>query len=242
LLIIFAIGSFVMRSAGVILNDAIDRDLDRQVTRTRSRPLASGRLPLRTAFCVLGLLLVAAGGLLLFVNRFTLLLSPIALVLAAVYPLAKRFLPLPQAVLGIAFGWAVIMAWAAARGVFDPQAWFLFAGTVAWAITYDTIYALQDQADDRRVGIKSSVVLFGEQVWIAVAASSGLMLLCLAVAGWLSGIKLVFYGVLVACGGFLGRQVMVLRRSIPPALAFSLFKQHVWVGWAILAGIWAGFF
>jgi len=241
LLAVFAAGSFVMRSAGGILNDAADRQLDRHVQRTRSRPLASGRLSMRAALSVLGVLLAAAGSLLVFLNRLTLLLSPIALLLAALYPFAKRILPIPQAVLGVAFGWGVLMAWAAARGVLELQAWLLFAGTVAWAIAYDTIYALQDQADDQRVGIKSSALLFGRRTWLAVAASAGLMLLCLAAAGWLSEIGLAFYGLLAACCGFLSQQVRALRGPIPPALALSMFKQHVWVGWAILAGIWAGF-
>jgi len=156
LLVIFIAGSFLMRSAGVILNDAADRRLDRQVDRTRTRPLASGRLSLATAFAVLLVLLGIAGSLLFLLDRLALLLSPVALLLAAGYPFAKRILPLPQAVLGVAFGWGVVMAWAAARGTLDPQAWLLFAGTIAWAVAYDTIYALQDLSDDRRIGIRSS--------------------------------------------------------------------------------------
>jgi 4-hydroxybenzoate polyprenyltransferase len=241
LLIIFATGSFLMRSAGVILNDIADRRLDRQVERTRARPLASGRLPLGTAFAVLLLLLAISGGLLLLLDRLALLLSPVALLLAAVYPFAKRILPLPQAVLGAAFGWGVVMAWAASRGRLEPQTWLLFGGTIAWAVAYDTIYALQDQADDRRAGIKSSAVLFGQWTWLAVAVSFGLMTLCLGVAGWLSGIGLIFYGVLAAGCGFVSQQVMTLGRPVSPPLAFAMFRQHVWIGGAILAGLWAGF-
>ncbi len=241
LLAIFAMGSFLMRSAGVILNDAADRQLDRQVERTKIRPLASGKLSLGTALAVLLVLLVIAGSLLLLLDRLTLLLSPIALLLAAIYPFAKRSLPLPQAVLGMAFGWGVVMAWAAARGVLEPQTWLLFVATIAWAIAYDTIYALQDQADDRLVGIKSSAILFGRWTWLAVAVSFGLMALCLGVAGWLSEIGLVFYGALAVSGGFVSQQVLALRGPVSPALAFAMFRQHTWIGWAILAGLWAGF-
>ena len=241
LVVIFSFGSFLMRSAGVILNDAADRRLDRQVERTRMRPLASGRLPMGDALAVLLTLLAIAAGLVLLLNRLVLLLSPAALLLAAVYPFAKRILPLPQAVLGLAFGWGVVMAWAAARGALDPQAWLLFAATIAWAIAYDTIYALQDQTDDRRAGIKSSAILFGRWTWLAVAVSFGLTMLCLGAAGWLSGIGPVFYGVLAASGGFVSQQVIKLRGPVSGPLAFAMFQQHVWIGGAILAGLWAGF-
>ena len=241
LLVIFAMGSFLMRSVGVILNDAADRKLDRQVERTRARPLASGRLSLGTALAVLLVLLAIAGSLLLLLDRLALLLSPVALLLAAVYPFAKRFLPLPQAVLGMAFGWGVVMAWAAARGALEPQAWLLFVATIAWAIAYDTIYALQDRFDDQRAGIRSSAILFGQWTWLAVAVSFGVMMLCLGAAGWLSGIGVVFYGVLAASGGFVSQQIRTLRGQVSPLQAFSMFQQHTWIGWAILAGLWAGF-
>jgi 4-hydroxybenzoate polyprenyltransferase len=241
LLAVFAAGAFLMRSAGVILNDAADRQFDRQVDRTRTRPLASGDLSVPEALTVLLILLAAAGGLVLTLDRLAVLLSPVALMLAALYPFSKRILPLPQAVLGVAFGWGVVMAWAAARGALEPQAWLLFGGTIAWAVAYDTIYALQDREDDRRVGIKSSAILFGRWTWLAVAVSFGLMVLCLGVAGWLSGIGLAYYGGLAAVSGFASQHVLKLRRDVPPALALSMFRQHVWIGWAILAGLWAGF-
>lgn len=241
LLVIFISGSFLMRSAGVILNDAADRRLDRHVERTRTRPLASGRLSMGTALATVLALLTIAGSLVLLLDRLAILLSPVALFLAAVYPFAKRILPVPQAVLGMAFGWGTVMAWAAARGTLDPQAWLLFGGTVAWAIAYDTIYALQDMADDRRIGIRSSAILFGQWTWLAVAISFGVMVLCLGMAGWLSGIGPVFYGVLAASCGFVSQQVWTLRGPVSPPLAFSMFRQHTWIGWAVLAGLWAGF-
>ncbi len=241
LLVIFAAGSFLMRSAGVIMNDLADRRFDRQVDRTKARPLASGALSVPEALAALLTLLAVAGGMLLFLDRLAILLSPAALVLAAFYPFSKRVLPLPQAVLGIAFGWGVVMAWAAARGTLEPQTWLLFGGTIAWAVAYDTIYALQDREDDRRVGIKSSAILFGQWTWLAVAASFGVMILCLGWVGWLSGIGPAYYGVLAASCGFVSQQIRKLRGPVSPSLAFSMFRQHVWIGWAILAGFWAGF-
>jgi len=241
LLVIFAAGSFLMRSAGVIMNDLADRRFDRQIDRTKARPLASGALSVPEALAALLTLLAVAGGMLLFLDRLAILLSPAALVLAAFYPFSKRVLPLPQAVLGIAFGWGVVMAWAAARGTLEPQTWLLFGGTIAWAVAYDTIYALQDREDDRRVGIKSSAILFGQWTWLAVAASFGVMILCLGWVGWLSGIGPAYYGVLAASCGFVSQQIRKLRGPVSPSLAFSMFRQHVWIGWAILAGFWAGF-
>ncbi len=241
LLIIFAVGAFLMRSAGVVINDLADRSFDRQVDRTRMRPLASGALGAPEALATATVLMLMAASLLVFLNPLAILVSPVAFLLAALYPFTKRIIHLPQAVLGIAFGWGVVMAWAAARNSLDNQVWFLYASAVLWAVAYDTIYALQDRADDARIGVKSSAILFGAQAWIAVGASVCGMLLLLAVTGWLVGIGPAFYVMLAAVAGFLTHQVWKLRGPVSPEMAFALFKQHVWVGWAILAGIWAGF-
>ncbi|MGH7233385.1 MAG: 4-hydroxybenzoate octaprenyltransferase, partial [Nitrospiraceae bacterium] len=236
LLIIFATGSFLMRSAGVIMNDLADRSFDRHVARTRARPLASGAIGVSAALTIVMILLVLSAGLLTFLNRFTILLSPVAVVLAAVYPFSKRILSIPQAVLGMAFGWGVIMAWAAVQDGLSPQAWLLYAATICWAVAYDSIYALQDRGDDIRVGVKSSAVLFGSRTWLAVGLALTIMFILLGWAGWLTGANGGFYGVLIAIAGFLSQQVWRLKDPISPALAFRLFQQHVWVGWAILAG------
>ncbi len=241
LLIIFVVGSFLMRSAGVVINDLADRSFDRQVDRTRMRPLASGELGAPEAFATATALVLMAASLLVFLNQLTILLSPVALLLAALYPFTKRIIQLPQAVLGIAFGWGVVMAWAAVRNSLDNQVWLLYATTVSWAVAYDTIYALQDRADDARIGVKSSAILFGARAWIAVGISLSGMLILLTVTGWLVGIGPAFYVMLAAVAGFLTRQVWKLRGPLEPATAFALFKQHVWVGWAILGGIWLGF-
>lgn len=241
LICIFAAGSFLMRSAGVILNDVADRSFDRQVTRTRSRPLASGALGVPTALAAAGLLIALAAALLFFLNTLALVLSPVALVLAALYPFAKRVVHLPQAALGIAFGWGVMMAWAAVQDRLETPAWLLYGATVCWAVAYDTIYALQDREDDARIGVKSAAIFFGARTWLAVAVALGGMLILLGVAGWLTGVGAAFYGVLAAVGGFFSQQVLVVRRPVEPARAFLLFKQHIWAGAAILAGIWTGF-
>jgi 4-hydroxybenzoate polyprenyltransferase len=241
LMVVFAAGSFLMRSAGVAMNDWADRSIDREVARTRTRPLASGVLSTRDAACVIAVLLAFAAALLLMLSPLVTALSPVAVLLAAAYPFSKRVIPLPQVILGAAFGWGVIMAWAAARNTVEGPAWLIYVATVCWVVGYDTIYALQDCEDDRRIGVHSSAVWLGTNAWLAIAGAFGLMLGCLALSGWLSGLGLVFYGTLAAVGGFLSQQVVATRRQMNAERAFALFRQHVWVGWAILGGIWAGY-
>ena len=241
LILIFMLGSLLMRSAGVILNDLADRSFDRHVTRTQTRPLASGELSPTHALMVLAILLIIAMLLLLTLNRLTLLLGPVALLLAALYPFAKRVIHVPQAVLGIAFGWGSIMAWTASRETVETPAWLIFAATACWAIGYDTVYALQDTEDDRRIGVKSSALFFGSAVWLAVGVSVAAMIVFLGTAGWLMQIGWLFYAILAAVSLFFLKQVLSLRSPIEPAQAFHMFQQHVWVGVAILAGLLGGF-
>jgi 4-hydroxybenzoate polyprenyltransferase len=241
LLGIFIAGSFVMRSAGVILNDLADQSFDRHVARTKTRPLASGELTRGQAFLFLGLLLLTAAGLLLLLNPLTIWLAPVALALAALYPFAKRVMHIPQAMLGLAFGWGTIMAWTAARGTIDPPAWTVFAATILWAIAYDTIYAIQDLEDDRRIGVKSAALLFGSSTWIAVGLALGMMLALLGTAGLQTGIGWPYFLMLGAVSVFFAMQIRTLRGAVTPSQAFQMFQAHVWVGLAIFAGLIAGF-
>lgn len=241
LIVIFTLGSFLMRSAGVVLNDLADRSFDRHVARTQQRPLASGELTPRHAFIIMVMLLTLAALLVLLLNPLTILLSPIALLLAALYPFAKRVIHIPQAMLGIAFGWGTIMAWSALRGTIDAQAWFIFSATICWATGYDTIYALQDREDDRRIGVKSSALFFGPFTWLAVGCALAVMLVLLGLAGWIAEISWIFYGILAAVGLFCMKQIGEIRGPVSPARAFELFHQHAWIGSVILVGLLLGF-
>jgi 4-hydroxybenzoate polyprenyltransferase len=203
--------------------------------------LASGEVTPRQAVTI-AIFLVAMAGILVFtLNALTILLSPIAVPLACVYPFAKRVLHVPQAVLGIAFGWGTIMAWAASRGAVEAPAWVLWFATLCWAVGYDTIYALQDQEDDRRIGVKSSVLFFGEWTWLAVTAVLAVMLISLGLAGWMAKIGWTYYVALGAVALFCVKQSVELRRPVTSSRAFQLFHQHVWLGAGILAGMIAGF-
>ena len=240
LVAIFIAGSFLMRSAGVIMNDLADQSFDRQVTRTKTRPLASGELSRRHAAILLAALLAVAASLLFFLRPIVIWLAPIAVFLAALYPYSKRWIHIPQAMLGIAFGWGTVMAWAAVRGQLDAPVWCLFGATAAWAVAYDTIYAIQDQEDDRRIGVKSAALYFGSSVHQAVGLAFGIMLAFLITAGWLAQLRWPYYAALVGVAVFFLFQIGRLRRPIPPPYAFDMFRKHVWVGIAILAGLFAG--
>ena len=241
LVLIFIAGTFLMRSAGVAINDWWDRDLDRLVDRTRMRPLAAGRLSPVMALTIFSVLILMAVGLLLQLNPLTVALAPIALILAVFYPLAKRVLPIPQAILGAAFGWGAIMAWAAVRNEVEWPAVGVFAATICWAIGYDTIYALQDRDDDRRVGIHSSALYFGKRVWLAVFLMLMTMVGILTVVGAALGLGPPFYVALVGATLWCVYQARRVRQGVSRSEAFALFKQHVWIGALILCGIWAGF-
>ena len=240
LLAVFIGGSFLMRSAGVIMNDLADQSFDRQVSRTKTRPLASGELSRRQAFSLLGFLLLIAASLMLALSPVVAWLSPIAVLLAALYPFSKRWIHIPQAMLGIAFGWGTIMAWAAVREQVDAPAWLLFGATAAWAVAYDTIYAIQDQEDDRRIGVKSAALYFGSFLHLGVGLAFGIMLAFLTAVGWLTNLQWPYYLILLGVGLFLGAQVGQLQKPITPPHAFAMFRAHVWVGLAILVGLLAG--
>ena len=240
LLVVFIGGAFLMRSAGVIMNDLADQAFDRQVTRTKTRPLASGELSRRQAYTLLGLLLLIAAGLLFALPPLVAWLSPIAVGLAALYPFSKRWIHIPQAMLGIAFGWGTIMAWAAIREHIDLSAWLVFCATAVWAVAYDTIYAVQDLEDDRRVGVKSAALYLGAALHRGVGLALAIMLVLLAITGWLNQLQWPFYCTLLGVGLFFMQQVRQLKHPVSPAHAFAMFRHHIWAGVAILLGLLAG--
>ena len=236
-IVIFVFGSFITRSAGCVVNDMADRNLDRFVERTRERPLASGRLNMREASLVLIVLLLIALMLVLMLNRLSLLLSFVALMLAGVYPLTKRYIQIPQLFLGAAFGWGTVMAWAAVRNEVALPAFLFFLATLFWATGYDTIYALIDREDDIKVGVKSTAILFGDYTYIALAILFLTTITILLTVGVIAGMgRIYMFSIMLVTIGLL-YQVVQIRRGVERAGLFRLFKSHVWIGVIVLIGI-----
>ncbi len=239
LIVLFFVGSFLMRGAGCVVNDMWDRDLDRQVTRTAGRPLASGAVRMRQAAGFLGLLLAISLLILLQLSKFAQMLGVGSLALVALYPLAKRVTWWPQAMLGITFGWGAPMGYAAAAGRMDAAGLLLYAATFFWILGYDTIYAHQDREDDALVGIKSTARLFGDHSAAFLSVCYALTAVLLALAGWRAGLSAWALLVFVPGLWLLVRQIRALDID-DQALCLRLFKANrefgLVVGLAIVLG------
>jgi 4-hydroxybenzoate polyprenyltransferase len=235
-LVLFFIGAFAMRGAGCTWNDIVDRDLDASVERTRSRPIPSGQVSVAQAAAFL--VLQALVGLLVLVsfNRFTILLGIASLAIVAVYPFMKRITYWPQIVLGLAFSWGALMGWAAAFGWLGLSALLLYAGSIAWVIGYDTIYAHQDREDDALIGIKSTALLFGERTKPILSAFYALAVVLIAAAGFLAGAGAVFAIGLLVFAAHLAWQVVRLDIA-DPDLCLTLFKSDRDAGLILFAGL-----
>ena len=234
--LVFVTGTILMRSAGCALNDWADRKFDGQVARTRDRPLAAGEIAPGEALAVGAVLAVAAFGFALFLNRFAILLSFVALAIACLYPFAKRYFPLPQLFLGVAFGFGVPMAYAAIRNTLPWECWVLFAASVCYGFAYDTEYAMVDRDDDLKIGVRSSAITLGRYDVPAVMTSYGLMVALLAGLGIALRMRWPYYaGLAIAAVMMLYHYRLIRDRSRDGC--FRAFRQNNWVGLAIFAGI-----
>ncbi|HTN94230.1 MAG TPA: 4-hydroxybenzoate octaprenyltransferase [Gallionella sp.] len=240
IVLIFILGTVLMRSAGCAVNDYADRDFDKHVKRTRDRPVTSGRISPREAVWVAAGLSLLAFLLVLPLNELTLLLSFPAVLLAASYPFTKRFLAIPQAYLGIAFGFGIPMAFAAQLGSVPPVAWLLLLANVFWAIAYDTEYAMVDRDDDIHLGIHSAALLFGKYDVAAVMISYAIMFVLLATVGMTIGSGWFYYaGLAVAAGIALRHYKLIKPRRRENC--FAAFLNNNWLGAAVFAGIAADY-
>jgi len=239
LLALFALGAVLMRGAGCVVNDMWDRDLDRQVSRTAGRPLASGALRMRHATAFLAVLLGVSLLILLQLNRLAQALGVASLLLVALYPLAKRVTWWPQAMLGVVFGWAAPMGFAAATGRLDGAAAALYAAAFCWILGYDTVYAHQDREDDALIGVRSTARLFGARTRPFLAACYAATLALLALAGALAGMRWPFFAALAWPGLLLARQVAALDIG-DPASCLRLFKSNRDVGLFVALAILLG--
>ena len=240
IVLIFALGTVLMRSAGCAINDYADRHIDKHVKRTRERPVTSGRLAPREALWLAAALALISFLLILPLNTLTLLLSVPAVFLAASYPFTKRFFAIPQAYLGIAFGFGIPMAFAAQLDSVPPVAWLLLIANVFWAVAYDTEYAMVDRDDDIRLGIHSSALFFGKYDVAAVMGCYAVTLGLLGAAGQIAGLGLAYYsGLLVAAGIALYHYALIKNRS--REACFKAFLHNNWFGATVFAGIVLGY-
>ncbi|MEO5378618.1 MAG: 4-hydroxybenzoate octaprenyltransferase [Magnetococcus sp. DMHC-6] len=232
---IFAFGTFLMRSAGCVANDLADRNFDPLVERTRDRPLAAGRVTPGVARRLLFVLLGLAFLLVLFLQPLVIQLSLVGAFLAVSYPFTKRFIQLPQFYMGAAFGWGAVMAWAAVADGVPWAAWMLFAATLTWAAGYDTIYALMDIEDDLKIGVKSTAILFGRYVLLAVAVLYVATVLILGGVGHALGLNGFFYLFLSIASLHMAWQLFRIRRGGREVL-LAVFLSNKWTGlWILFA-------
>jgi 4-hydroxybenzoate polyprenyltransferase len=235
-IVLFFVGAFAMRGAGCTWNDIVDRDLDASVERTRSRPIPAGQVTVGQALSFLVAQALLGLAVLLSFNAFTIALGVASLAIVAIYPFMKRITYWPQIVLGLAFSWGALMGWAAAFGRLDAPALLLYAGSIAWVIGYDTIYAHQDREDDALIGIKSTALLFGERTKPMLSLFYALAVILIGVAGLLAGAGAVFAIGLLAFAGHLAWQVVRLDISNPDG-CLALFKSDRDAGLILFAGL-----
>ena len=235
-LLVFLAGTLLMRSAGCVINDYADRDFDPHVARTRDRPLAARRVSTTEALVLAALLALAALSLVLMLNRLTIALAGVAAFLAVSYPFTKRFFVLPQAYLGVAFGFGIPMAYAALLGNVPGEAWALLGANVLWTIAYDTEYAMVDRADDRKLGIRTAAILFGHHDVPAVMLLHAAFLAVLAVLGMYLHLSWPYWLGLASAAALIAYQYTLIRGR-DPACCLRAFMHNNWVGAAVFAGI-----
>ncbi|MFH1043765.1 MAG: 4-hydroxybenzoate octaprenyltransferase [Pseudomonadota bacterium] len=237
---IFCLGTLLMRSAGCVMNDLADRNFDAHVKRTKDRPLAAGLVSVKEALWLAAGLTLAAFCLVLAFNRLTIALSFAALGLAATYPFTKRFLAMPQAYLGVAFGFGIPMAFAAVSNHLPALVWWLLLANIFWAIAYDTEYAMVDRDDDLRIGIKTAAILFGRYDVAAVMLCYAAMLALLVMLGMRLQFGLYYYLGLGTAGLIMLYHYTLIRARRREG-CFKAFLQNNWVGGVIFAGIAADY-
>jgi 4-hydroxybenzoate polyprenyltransferase len=235
-LLLFFIGAFAMRGAGCTWNDIVDRDLDSQVERTRSRPIPSGQVTVASAAAFLVLQALVGLAVLLQFNRFTIYVGFASLAVVAIYPFMKRITYWPQIVLGLAFSWGALMGWPATFARLDLPALLLYAGAISWVIGYDTIYAHQDREDDALIGIKSTALLFRERTKPMLALFYALAVALIALAGWSAGAGFVFALGLLAFAAHLAWQIARLDVD-DPVDCLMVFKSNRDAGLILFAGL-----
>lgn len=235
-LLVICLGVVLMRAAGCVINDYADRDFDPHVERTKQRPIAAGKVTPKEALWLFVILCLIAFGLVLTLNIFTIALSFVAAFLAGSYPFMKRYTHLPQAYLGIAFGWAVPMSFSAQVNQIPTVAWIMYLAVVLWALVYDTMYAMVDKDDDLKIGVKSTAILFGAYDRQIMAVLQVIIIGLLVLVGLMQALTWPYYaGVIVATGLCVYQQKLIFHRE--KALCFKAFLNSNYFGMAVFIGL-----
>jgi 4-hydroxybenzoate polyprenyltransferase len=233
---IFVMGVVLMRSAGCVINDIADRNVDKYVARTQNRPLTSGRVSLRAALILFFSLIALAFGLVLFLNPLTIMLAIVGAALAVLYPFLKRVTHLPQMGLGMAFAWGVPMAFAAEMQHVPLMSWIIFLAAAAWTVMFDTMYAMVDREDDIKVGIKSTAILWGQHDYIAIAILQFICVICFIAVGYLFQLNAIYFLSAMVAILLFGYQQWLIQDRLPEK-CFQAFLNNNWVGLVIFVGI-----
>jgi 4-hydroxybenzoate polyprenyltransferase len=250
LIAIVVLGSLATSAAGCVANDLWDRNIDPQVERTQNRPLASRALSVKVGIGVMLVAFACAAGLAQFLNWTTFLLCVAAVPVIVLYPAMKRVFPVPQLVLAIAWGFAVLISWSAVScratvgwnlGCLNPATWWLWGATVLWTLGFDTVYAMSDREDDRRIGVKSSALFFGKYVVPAVGLFYAATVLVLAQLGLVMQLGWAYWGsLLLASGGWIWQYLQLQKPHLPRSQYNLFFRQNVWMGGILLIGMGLG--
>ena len=236
LLIIFTLGVLVMRSAGCVINDYADRNIDQDIARTKDRPLITGEVSPKAALRLFVFLLIIAFGLVLLTNALTIQLSLIALALATLYPFTKRWTHLPQVVLGVAFGMSVPMAFSAQTGSIPVSAGWIFLATIVWTLIYDTFYAMADRDEDIKIGVKSTAILFEKYDQIFITFLQILLIIVFVVIGNLFDLGSIYYFSLVIILIFMIYHQLLMKKR-QKELFFKAFLNNNFIGMTAFIGI-----
>jgi 4-hydroxybenzoate polyprenyltransferase len=238
---VIILGSLATSAAGCVINDLWDKDIDPQVERTKNRPLASRSLSVRVGIVVFLIALTCAAVLAFYLNRLSFWLCVAAVPVIVCYPLAKRVFPVPQLVLSLAWGFAVLISWTAVTGNLETSTWLLWGATVCWTLGFDTVYAMSDREDDLRVGINSSAIFFGDRAAEAVGFFFAATAFLLAYLGFYLGLQPIFWlnwG--IALIGWVWQYLRLRQPDLPRPVYGQIFSQNVWLGFLLLAGMIGG--
>jgi len=239
---VIILGTLATSAAGCVVNDLWDKDIDPQVARTKTRPLASRALSVRVGIVIFALALSCAAILAFYLNRLSFIICVIAVPFIVLYPLAKRVFPIPQLVLSLAWGFAVLISWTAVTATIEPTTWLLWGATVAWTLGFDTGYALCDREDDLKVGINSSAIFFGKYTPEAIAVFYGITVALMADLGIQLSLGLVFWiSLALATAGWIWQYFKLRQPNIARSVYGQVLGQNVWLGFILLIGMIVGY-